>query len=99
MTEGPLSVRRYDQGRFLVRSQRPRCPNHYIVDLESEEYPRGHCTCDQFHYRIEPRVRRRQPLIWEDCIHVRTVRAELEYARMLCEMAGLEYDVAIIPMA
>lgn len=99
MKDGPLCVRRYDQGRFLVRSQRPPCENHYIVALDDPEYPHGHCTCDHFHFRIDWRVRQRLPLPWEDCIHIRTARAEIEYAQMLCEMAGLTYDVAIIPMA
>lgn len=96
--EPPLAVRRYEPGRFLVRSERPRCSNWYLVDRTEPEFPEGHCTCIDFATRIEPYLcRGEEPPLRESCKHTRKVEAELQHARSLCEAAGLPFSENIIP--
>lgn len=97
--EPPLHVTRYDApGRYLVRSEDPRKVDcHYGVDLVDPKFPRGRCSCDDYDYRLEPKIRRkRRPLRWT-CKHIKAVLAELDHVRGLCVDAGLPFSPQIIP--
>lgn len=96
--EKPLSVRRYDQGRYLVRSQRPACQDSYAVDLDDPAFPFGRCCCVDFDIRIEAPIRRGEEPERMNCIHIRAVLSELDHARELCEAAGLQFSASIIPI-
>lgn len=81
----------------MVRSQRRSCDVWHLVTLDNPAFPHGHCMCEHFKFRVEPfLVRGLEPEHGQDCIHIRRTRSELEHARSLCEMAGLEFDEAII---
>lgn len=97
--EPPLSVRRHDPGSYLVRSQRPACEDWYLVQLTEPGFPHGHCSCQQFQFRIEPFVCRNLPPEWGvECIHIRAVRSEIEHVATLCAAAGIETDLRLIPL-
>lgn len=98
VTDPPLSVRRFHEGGYMVRSQRPSCGEWYLVTLDHPDFPHGHCHCIHFACRIEPRVVRHQEPEWPDCVHIRRVRSTLEHAQALCEAAGIEFSERIIPM-
>lgn len=98
MDAKPLTVRRFDLGRYMVRSERPACEDWYLVSFDEPGFPKGFCDCTDFSVRVAAPVHKgEQPERWT-CKHVTAVHAELEHARMLCEMAGLEFSPNIIPI-
>lgn len=91
-------MRRIGLGVFIVKSQRRQCPDWHTVSLSEPDFPHGQCSCQHFWYRIEPDLVRHLPPEWGyECIHIARVKAELDSARELCEIAGLEFSEAIIP--
>jgi len=99
LLEPPLHVTRYGEGdgsEYLVRSQ-IHWDVHYRVDMDHPEFPLGHCTCEHYDYRIEPKLRRKQKALRPTCKHVEAVLSEIEHGKTLCECAGLEFSVRLIP--
>lgn len=96
-TEPPLAVRRYNAGRYLVRSEQPGSSNWYLVDLTDPQFPRGRCSCVDYDIRIESKLKRYEEPERKSCKHVRRVLAELDHARTLCEAAGIPFSEKIIP--
>lgn len=95
--EPPLNVTRFDgDWRFLVRSQ-VRPDVHYLVELDDPAFPNGRCGCEQFWYRVEPKLVRGLTPVQSECKHCRVVASKLEHAMILCEAAGLDFSPRIIP--
>ena len=98
MHEPPLCVRRYDApGRYLVRSERPTCPDWYLVELDDKSFPHGRCCCIDFDIRIEAPIRRGEEPPRATCKHLRKVRAELEHVAELCAELSIPPNPNMIP--
>lgn len=96
--EPPLHVTRIanEPGRYRVRSQRQGI-GHYIIEFGDPEFPCGRCDCIDNEVRIQfPRRNDMKP-IRDTCIHIRSVTATIQHARQLCELAGLSFNINIIP--
>lgn len=96
--EPPLSVKRYDEGRYLVRSERPACENHYLVDMADRKFPHGRCECTDYNVRVEAPLRRHEEPERLTCKHIDSVNATLAHAQQLCEAAGIAFHPRIIPL-
>ncbi len=96
--EPPLNVTREPGSlvRFFVRSQDRRKKNeHYLVDLEEPEFPRGWCECLHYDFRIEPKLKRGRKAAGDGiCKHIKRVLSVLEMCALICESHGEETTLA-----
>lgn len=93
----PLTVRRHERGRFLVKSQRLGSETLYLVEIDDPRFPQGRCGCPDFQIRVESYLLRGEEPEKNNCKHCAAVFAIIEHARNLCAAAGLPYSENIIP--
>lgn len=64
-----LEVRRVGRLNFDVTSETDPTLT-YAVDFDDPQFPRGHCTCDDFKFRIEHYIEHGEPPSKMCCKHI-----------------------------
>lgn len=94
----PLSIRRFDHGRFLVKSERKGSTQWYLVAFDDPDFPEGRCECHDNRIRTQYPKRQGMTPVKAICKHVKGVIEAIRMAKELYEHIGAPFDPRCIPL-